>query len=355
MTAQESLFYWFQNQKRDLPFRQNKVAYRIWVSEVMLQQTRVSAMLPLYNRFISKFPDVATLAKASEDEVLASWSGLGYYSRARNLRKAAIFLMSQYNGAFPKTLEEALQIPGIGPYTARAVLSIAYDKPYAVLDGNVKRVLSRLFLYESNILGPKADRELQALADDFLNVTHPGDHNQAMMELGATICLPQNPKCLLCPLRTICKASETEKTALIPIRESKKEKHILKGRILWMECSGEVLLIKTDGFRFLKGMYRLPMLFDSPYPTKEYEPDGLSLFLAEQMKGQVSRASIRHSITHHAMQLDLFFRNFTSKEREHLDASIGSDKEFLWVKMESLETYFPSSLARKTKKALESS
>ncbi|TGL48881.1 A/G-specific adenine glycosylase [Leptospira kemamanensis] len=351
MNPQKKLHDWYLFNKRDLPFRKKKQAYPIWISEVMLQQTRVAAMLPLFENFLKRFPNPETLASATEEEVLSYWKGLGYYSRARNLRKAAIQLVNQYNGSFPKDLDLVLKLPGIGNYTARAVLSIAYDLPHAVLDGNVKRVLSRYFGYTENILGPKADLHLQTKADEFLNQSSPGDHNQAMMELGATICLPESPKCLLCPLLDGCFARIHGKTSEIPIREKQKKQIFLQGEIWVFQKDDLILLIKEKENRFLKGMFHLPSGFIGEVPNELYSPSDFVLFLRSQWKTLPSLGTIKHTITHHKLEYSVLFLPVAdSKELETKLDSLGV--EWKWVGFEQLESEFPSSLAKKVKKIL---
>src|SRR5262245_40089246 len=184
----ERLLAWFSCRKRDLPWRQTKDPYRIWLAEVMLQQTRVAAVLPYYRRFLRHFPTLRALARARAEQVLRPWAGLGYYSRARNLLRTAKVLEARHQGRFPREMEAALRLPGIGHYTAAAVLSIAYGAPYAVLDGNVARVLARLEALRGDLRAPRRWRQLEGLAENLLAHEAPGDWNQAMMELGATVC-----------------------------------------------------------------------------------------------------------------------------------------------------------------------
>ncbi|XDD47678.1 A/G-specific adenine glycosylase [Leptospira sp. WS39.C2] len=351
MNPQKKLREWYLLNKRELPFRNKKQAYPIWISEVMLQQTRVAAMLPLFENFLKRFPNPETLAKSSEEEVLSYWKGLGYYSRARNIRKAAIQLVDQYNGSFPKNLELVLKLPGIGNYTARAVLSIAYDLPLAVLDGNVKRVLSRYFGYTVNILGPKADLDLQKMADDFLNREYPGDHNQAVMELGAMLCLPESPKCLLCPLTEGCFSRIHGKTKEIPVREKNQKQIRLTGEIWVIQKEDLYLLIKEPKTRFLKGMFHLPYGFLGDLPNEEYEPSELFLFLRKHWKLTPSIGTVKHTITHHKLEYSV--PHLKLSHIQELETQLRSlTIEFKWVELEQLETEFPSSLARKVKKIL---
>ncbi len=310
-------------------------------------------MLPLYSKFLAKFPDIETLAKAQEEEVLSAWQGLGYYSRARNIRKAAIYLTSNFNGKFPKDLTEALKIPGIGPYTARAVLSIAYDFPVAVLDGNVKRVLSRFFQYEENILGSKADKDLQALADGFLNLESPGDHNQAVMELGAMICLPENPKCITCPLLGDCKTQVTGKTDSIPRRIKDKKQIHLFGNILWIACGDEVLLIRELLPRFLKGMYVLPILFVTEDRDDVYAPSEDLELLNRSFDFRTLPMKFKHTITHHKFEFQIKRSEVIKDVLESKMNQFGPDLLWKWVKIEELTSQFPSSIARKVKMEIE--
>jgi A/G-specific adenine glycosylase len=202
----ESLLGWFHDHQRRLPWRNNRDPYRVWISEIMLQQTRVAAVIPYYEKFLERFPDVKTLAEAPPDEVLRLWSGLGYYSRARNLQNAAQQIVAKHAGKFPGTRDEVLALSGIGAYTAAAILSIAFGERLAAVDGNVARVLSRLEAIHGDLREPERWRELQSIADRLVVPGLAGDWNQAMMELGATVCTPRSPQCLLCPVWQFCQA-----------------------------------------------------------------------------------------------------------------------------------------------------
>ncbi len=200
---QHELLAWFDSHARDLPWRQSPDPYRIWVSEIMLQQTRVTAVLDYYARFLALFPSVAALAQAEEPAVLAAWSGLGYYRRARMMHKAAQMVVRDHQGLFPSTAQELRKLPGIGEYTSSAIASIAFREPVAVIDGNVERVLLRVF--PQNGTSVVQAKWLRDRAASLLDHQRPGDFNQSMMELGATICLPQRPLCLHCPVQPFCK------------------------------------------------------------------------------------------------------------------------------------------------------
>jgi A/G-specific adenine glycosylase len=218
----ESLLNWFRACQRDLPWRKNRDPYRIWISEIMLQQTRVAAVIPYYDKFLARFPDVESLATAPQEEVLRLWSGLGYYSRARNLQKAAQQIVARHAGQFPRLRGQLLALTGIGEYTASAILSIAFDVKHAVLDGNVARVISRLNAVRGDLRERKRWRDLQSGADQLLARDSAGDWNQAMMELGATICLPRSPRCLLCPVTQFCAARKLGIAETLPEKRKKR-------------------------------------------------------------------------------------------------------------------------------------
>jgi len=222
---QRHLLSWFDRRKRALPWRKTRDPYRIWISEVMLQQTRVAAVLPFYERFLARFPTVRALARAPQEAVLEAWAGLGYYSRARNLQRAAKEIVRKHRGRFPQILEDALALPGVGRYTAAAVLSIAFDAPLAVLDGNVARVLARLGARRGDVRQPAMWRRLQSAAEALLApAPHgtPGAWNQAMMELGATVCTPRAPACGECPVARFCRARAMGLQEQIPGKRPKR-------------------------------------------------------------------------------------------------------------------------------------
>jgi A/G-specific adenine glycosylase len=200
------LLKWFRREKRALPWRERRDPYRIWISEIMLQQTRVAAVIPYYERFMKRFPTIAVLASAQIETVLQFWAGLGYYSRARNLHQAAKQIVAQHEGEFPRAMDAALNLPGIGAYTSAAILSIAYGFPAAVLDGNVARVLARLGAVEGDLRAPERWSMLNSAADILLDAKNASDWNESMMELGATICTPRAPQCEDCPIAKFCRA-----------------------------------------------------------------------------------------------------------------------------------------------------
>jgi A/G-specific adenine glycosylase len=217
-----NLLNWFACSQRDLPWRRNRDPYRIWISEIMLQQTRVAAVIPYFENFCTQFPDVRSLAQAPEEKVLRAWSGLGYYSRARNLQAAAKQILNDHRGIFPSAHKEIRALKGIGQYTANALLSIAFGERHAVLDGNVARVLARLNALRGDLHESSRWVALQQTADRLLSPESPGNWNQAMMELGATICTPRSPQCLLCPLQNFCSARKLGLQNLIPEKRKKR-------------------------------------------------------------------------------------------------------------------------------------
>ena len=238
------LLGWFRQYQRDLPWRRTKDPYRIWLSEIMLQQTRVTAVIPYYQRFLERFPDVHALASAPQEEVLRLWSGLGYYTRARNLQHAAQEIVAKHGGVFPRDEKDALALPGIGRYTAAAILSIAYGAKHAVLDGNVARVLARIFAVRGDLRDAKRWRSLQQSADALLDSNSPSDWNQAMMELGATLCTPQSPQCLLCPLTRFCQARKLGIAESLPARRKKRATEIVTlAAAVLLDPRGRTLLL----------------------------------------------------------------------------------------------------------------
>ena len=248
---------WYQANKRDLPWRRSSDPYRVWISEIMLQQTRVAAAIPYYERFLARFPEVAALAAASDDELLSAWAGLGYYSRARNVRAAAQMIVA--NGAFPDSYDAIIALPGIGPYTAAAVASICFGLPYAVLDGNVMRVLARLTQEEGDIQSSSTRQRLQQSAQNLLDVSDPSSHNQAMMELGAVLCIPREPKCKFCPVSSDCHAHYSGLAAELPIKLRRAEIRRVRRTLLVAIRNGNILLWQREqDAAMLGGFYELP-------------------------------------------------------------------------------------------------
>ncbi len=242
------LLEWFDRHRRELPWRASRDPYRVWIAEVMLQQTRIAAVIPYYERFLARFPEVSALARAPEREVLKLWSGLGYYSRARNLHAAAKKIVAEHGGIFPRELGAALDLPGIGVYTAAAVLSIAYDVPLAVLDGNVARVLARIGAVRGELRASENWTALQETADEYLVADRAGDWNQALMELGEVCCTPKSPMCLVCPVVHECRAYALGLRGEIP--EPRRKRATVEVRIaaaVLVDPAGRTLLVRDPG------------------------------------------------------------------------------------------------------------
>ena len=252
MKLNELLLDWYDANARSLPWRGTRDPYRVWLSEIMLQQTRTGAVERYYARFLERFPDVFALADAPEDEVLKLWEGLGYYSRARNLHRAAK-RVAERGGVFPGSVEGLMELPGIGPYAARAIASIAYDLPVPALDGNQMRVLSRCFAVE-RVLKTPFDLEREAL--DCLDRARPGDYNQALMDLGASICIPKRPRCAGCPLFPVCRAKEDpERYPLRPAPVAKREE---PRTVFLIETPSGIVIRRRDHEKLLGGLYEFP-------------------------------------------------------------------------------------------------
>ncbi len=249
------LLRWFDHNKRDLPWRRTRDPYRIWLTEIMLQQTRVPTVIPYYQRFLRALPMVRKLARARLNSVLRLWAGLGYYARARNLHAAAKTIARKHNGRFPSDLQAALALPGIGPYTARAILSIAYGKPVAVVDGNVARVLVRLFNLRR--ADPNDRAALQPLADQLVDPRRPGDFNQALMELGSTLCLPRAPRCTACPLEKLCAARRAGVERSLGLRRTRRLQPTTTLSVVVARRNGRVLLVREPHGLF-SGLWHFP-------------------------------------------------------------------------------------------------
>ena len=256
--AVKALLLWYQQNKRDLPWRHTSDPYRIWVSEIMLQQTRVEAVKPYYARFLESCPDVGALASLPEEKLMKLWEGLGYYSRARNLQKAARVVVEQYGGVMPKTYEELLKLPGIGEYTAGAIASIAYGIRVSAIDGNVLRVLARVSASDADITLPETKKEFR---ESLLRVVphEAGDFTQSLIELGATVCAPnREPMCECCPLREECKARHEGRTNEIPVRSPKKPRRIEEKTVFLIRDGDRTALCKRPAKGLLSGLYELP-------------------------------------------------------------------------------------------------
>ena len=313
---------WYARGHRDLPWRRTTDPYRIWISEIMLQQTRAQAVIPYFERFLERFPAVEALAAAAEEEVLALWSGLGYYSRARNLRKAALEIGAA--GGFPRDYEALRALAGIGDYTAAAVGSIAFGLPHAVVDGNVLRVVARVENDSADIGAGRTRERFREVAQGWLDAGDPGGFNQALMELGATVCLPRNPLCLVCPLAEVCSARRSGTAAELPVKLRKQQAVRIGGELLVVERRGRVLLRQRDA-----ASSRMAGFWDLPSPQD----------LPGAKKGPRIGA-IRHTITHHHYTLDVRRATIARADRDG----------FRWFAPAALEAIPFSTTARKALK-----
>lgn len=254
------LLDWYAREGRDLPWRRTRDPYRIWLSEVILQQTRVAQGTEYYLRFTERFPDVASLAAAPEDEVLKLWQGLGYYSRARNLHAAARQVVERFGGRFPVALEEVRSLRGVGDYTAAAICSAAYDAPCAVVDGNVYRVLARLFDLDAPIDSTAGKRAFAELAQSQLDTVHPGRYNQAIMDFGALRCIPSSPRCEACPLAGRCLALAAGTVAARPVKQGKTRVRDRWFNYLHVSSGDRTLLRRREGRDIWQGLYEFPLI-----------------------------------------------------------------------------------------------
>ena len=334
---QKALLGWYCDEKRDLPWRRTKDPYAIWVSEIMLQQTQVDTVIPYFNRWMARYPTIKALAQAEEEKVLKSWEGLGYYSRARNLHKAAQIVTQEHHSQLPKESEKLSALPGIGPYSLGAIASIAFDLPIAAVDGNVLRVVSRLFAIEKNIKNKETVDQVREIVTSLFPKKNRSDMTQAWMELGALICLPGNPKCLICPLQNVCVAKQKNLTERLPIVAKRpKIKKVVTAAVI-VQKNEKFLLEKRPLGKIMGGLWLFPTV-ELSGPLNQFEHEiaprfikqfGLTVIPAEQI------LTLSHSYTVHRAELNVFLAqgSFTKNKNETLS----------WVTKEKLkETPFPS-------------
>jgi A/G-specific adenine glycosylase len=320
LESAQVLVAWYNGVKRVLPWRINRDPYRIWVSEVMLQQTTVAAVVPYYERFMARFPNIKSLAKAPQVDVLEHWAGLGYYSRARNLHKAAQELAAS---GFPKSFSDLIKLPGFGPYTARAVASLAFGEKTGVLDGNVIRVLSRRYGLKLEWWKPPARTVLQEIVDRLAQVDDSSSLNQGLMELGATVCTPKSPACVLCPWVKECRARLENQISELPLKRPRREREIWQWRPKVIERRGSIMLVPNTYAPFLKGHWILP---------------GEAALVRKAPKG----FDYKGTVTHHDI--------FVSVSSAIVSSSAGASKkgkDIKWVKLDQLPREIPASLIRK--------
>jgi len=301
----DDLLAWYDRHRRVLPWRsgsgESADPYRVWLSEIMLQQTTVAAVKPFYLRFLDRFPTVEALADAPVDQVMQAWAGLGYYSRARNLHACAKAVVERFGGEFPPTEAELLTLPGVGAYTAAAIAAIAFNQPAAAVDGNVERVVSRLFVVEEPL--PKAKPTIRALTLDLVPPDRPGDFAQAIMDLGATICTPKRPACALCPWMEPCKARATGTQELYPKKQKKLTGELRRGAAFVVLRADDSILLRTrppEGL--LGGMVETPTSAWEP----DYEPSRAMLDAPIEARWQRLPGIVRHVFTHFPLELTVF-------------------------------------------------
>ena len=305
------LFSWYQANHRDLPWRKTTNPYFIWLSEIILQQTRVQQGLSYYHRFTTRFPTVYDLANAEEQEILNLWQGLGYYSRARNLHATAKIIVEKYKGVFPSKFDEIIKLKGIGNYTAAAISSFAFNEPNAVLDGNVYRVISRLFNEKTAIDSTQGQKLFQRLADELLNTHSPSIHNQAIMEFGATQCVPVNPDCSQCVLNEYCLGLRFKTVSTLPYKEKRTKVKPISINYMVFQKDYEILLKKRLGKGIWQHLYEFPHLSD----CSDLSP--------------ISRQT--HLLSHQKLDLQYFIVQNLNNCME--------EKGLQWVKLEEIHNY----------------
>ena len=343
MTVQPvaDLLAWWDAGHADLPWRRAGDAYGVWVAEVMLQQTQIATVIPYYTRWMARFPTVETLATASLDDVLKMWEGLGYYSRARNLHAAAGIVARKYGGRLPDTVSNLMQLPGIGRYTAGAIASIAYGVAAPILDGNVIRVLSRLYDIEQDVTQPATRNRLWHLAGELVPPERPGDFNEALMELGQAICLPQNPRCLICPLHPHCLARQRGTQLERPVRPPRKRTphYDVVAAIIWREGKparhGEFLITQRPHDGLLGGLWEFP---GGKVEPGESLTEAIRREVQEELAVDVITGSflieIAHAYTHYRITLHAFHAAYAGGEIAHLGVI-----DHAWVTLDNLDRF----------------
>lgn len=318
------LLDWYQANSRCLPWRENRDPYRVWVSEIMLQQTRVEAVIPYYERFMERFPTIASLAVCGDEELYKLWEGLGYYARARNLRKAAQVICERHQGQFPEEYEEILALPGIGAYTAGAISSIAFEKAKAAVDGNVLRVVTRLKQDSHDIMDAKFRDQVTSDLEKIYPSEGRGDFTQSLMELGAVVCVPNGePKCGGCPLRSLCGAHSSGTQLQYPVKKKKAERKIEQKTVLILRFQNKIALRKRGNKGILSGMWELPNVdgrLNEEQAAQWLTQKGLSVREIKAPAG--GKKQLKHIFTHIEWHMTCWM---AACENE------GSDPELIWV------------------------
>jgi A/G-specific adenine glycosylase len=346
----DRLLAWFVGNARDLPWRRDRSPYRVWVAEVMLQQTQVNTVVPYYERFLSRFPTVQALAGAPLEDVLKIWEGLGYYARARNLHAAALQIVATHDGKLPDTFEGLIALPGVGRYTAGAIASIVFGRQVAAVDGNVRRVLCRVFGIREDVSRSAVQRRLEALATSLLPPARAGLFNEALMELGATICTPRAPRCGDCPLDAFCLASASGEPETLPVRSSRKRvPHYQVAAAVTVHADGRLLVAQRNAGDMLGGLWEFP---GGRREGDETLPECLVREMQEELDVEVavgeSLVVIKHAYTHFHITLTAFLCRLIAGEPRCLDCAA-----FRWVSPVELDGLPMSVVDRKVARALQ--
>ncbi len=328
------LLAWYDQNKRDLPWRRTKDPYLIWLSEIILQQTRVVQGLAYYNCFSERFPTPRALAEAPEDEVLKYWQGLGYYSRARNLHAAA----KSMQGEFPRTYEGVRALKGVGDYTAAAVCSIAYDMPYAVVDGNVYRVLARVFGIDTPIDSPAGKKQFTELAQKLLDKKRPGDYNQAIMDFGATVCTPAAPQCLVCPLAAVCRALADGRVEQLPVKAQKTKISNRYFHYIYVKQGENTWLHKRGAGDVWQNLYE-PPLVETKTADGDYGTAPAYRRWFGRKRALLRVAPVKHVLSHRVIYADL--------SEITLPPSAPVPEDFMAIPVRELKKYAVSRLVQK--------
>jgi len=314
-----ALLRWYDASRRDLPWRRTRDPYAIWISEAMLQQTRVETVIPYWARFLERFPDVASLARAELDDVYAVWTGLGYYSRARNLKAAAASIVADHGGALPDTAEGLRTLPGIGRYTAGAVASIAFDREEPLVDGNVVRVFARLEDIRDDVAEKPVVDRLWRLAGELVGGPRPGDLNQALMELGATICTPKGPRCLACPVVRHCRAHASGEAFRLPRKAKRGAVRAMRAIAVAIDRGGQILAVRRPETGLMAGLWELP---GGPIEAGAEAKDQVERILREtvglEIRELVGVGRVEHLFTHRRLALDVFHAKAPPGQRVRL-------------------------------------
>jgi len=342
---------WYKLNKRELPWRDTNDPYLIWISEIILQQTRVNQGYDYYLRFVKRFPDVKQLAEADEDEVLKLWQGLGYYSRARNIHTTSKMIMAQFGGSFPVKYKDILSLKGIGEYTAAAIASFSYDLPYAAVDGNVYRVLSRLFAIDTPIDSTEGKKYFAELAQELLDKDNPGTYNQAIMEFGALQCVPVSPKCAICPLSDICLACAEGEVATYPVKQGKAKTKERFFNYLDIRFGSSLFLKKRTGNDIWKNLYELPLIETEAAVSLEELMDTDAFREIFAQAGHIilksTEVRLKHILSHRVIYSSFYKIEVENKE--------GLNKLYIEVDESNIENYAVSRLVHKYFEVTENS